>query len=101
MRAVFERRGIGLDALRLAMFVHEWAMLEAELGHRIGIEHYAVHGPDSRQTAYRRLRLFRETFATELGEEATPAALIVWPDGLPLPERAKADSFGLAVPVTP
>jgi non-ribosomal peptide synthetase component F len=101
MRAVFERRGLGLDAMQVAMFVHEWAMLEAERGHRVTSTEFANAGIDAPATAYRRLKLFREAFGDELGAEATPSDLIVWPEGLPLPAKSKRDAFGLAVPVAP
>jgi hypothetical protein len=89
MELVFGRLGVGLDATRIVMFVHEWAMVEAKLGHRIGIEEYASAGPDGRMTAYRRLKLFRTAFADEFGDECTPASLIVWPEGLPLPAKTE------------
>jgi hypothetical protein len=74
---------------RLVVFIHEWAMCEAELGERVGIERFGEWSR-SRRTAYRRLAEFREAFP-ELGDAGTPSNLIVWRDGLPA--RAAVESI--------
>lgn len=85
MQVVFARVGMGTDAWRLVVFVHEWAMAEAQLGERIGVERFAAWSSDSTRTAYRRLADFREAFP-ELGEHGTPSNMIVWRDGRPARE---------------
>jgi hypothetical protein len=88
MELVFARLGLGMDSMRLVLFVHEWAILEAKLGRRITVNEYAVEGPDSTATAYRRLDLFRRTFS----EYSTPSDLVMWPQGLPLPAATRPDT---------
>ena len=91
MDLMYRQLGLGMDSMRLVLFVHEWALLEAKLGHRVTPDEYATKGPDSRATAYRRLELFRRVFPTL----STPVDLIVWPDGLPLPADVPADVWRL------
>ncbi len=88
MEAVIGRVGLGIDSMRLVLYVHEWALLEAKLGRRITVNEYAELGPDSTATAYRRLYAFRRVFP----EFTTPADLVVWPEGLPLPAERRADT---------
>lgn len=67
-------------AVRIAVFVSEWGLAEAEAGHAIGAEDFAAwpQAP-SRRTVYRRLAEFRELFP----EFDTPAGMA--PQKLPQP----------------
>ncbi len=82
---MYGRLGLSVDSMRLVIFVHEWARLEAQLGREItSVEEFADHSVDSRRTVYRRVERFRREF----GAKATPRDLIDWPDGVPSLELA-------------
>lgn len=89
--AVIRTAGFSRRSWRLIVFIHEWALIEAAAGERIGIERYAAESVDSTRTAYNRLREFRETFYGSANAKQTPADMIVWPDGLPAREAIESD----------
>ncbi len=91
--AVVQRVGYNGRAMQIVVFVHEWARLEAKLGHRIGIEAFVEDSTASRRTCYLRLEQFREAFGDELGERCTPVDLIRWPDGIPSTEALEVGSW--------
>ncbi len=67
------RRGGYRRGAHAASFVHGWALVEHELGQKIGIEEFARFTGMSKRTAYRSLRRFREVFP----EARTPSDMIV------------------------
>ena len=77
MAIVVDRTGWGLTSMRQVTFIHQWAMAEGELGHRIGIEEFGAVWGQSVRTAYRRLDEFRRLFP-EYGPEGKPDALYTW-----------------------
>lgn len=95
IQLVVDRAGIGTETYRLIVFIHEWAMAEAERGERIGIEWFAAWSPGSNRTAYRRLAEFRQAFP-ELGDTGTPSDMIVWREGLPARDRVESIRWELS-----
>jgi hypothetical protein len=91
---VLRRTGVSVRSWRLVVFIHEWAMCEAEAGERVGIERFGAWWPESTRTAYRRLAEFQEVFGADLGPDATPSNMIVWPDGLPAREAIERERVG-------
>jgi hypothetical protein len=90
--ACLERAGYR-GGMRLALFIHSWATVEADRGHRINPEEFGDYwGHGTKRTAYNRLDEFRRAFP-ELGPKALPGDIIVWPDGVPTKAAIDADAI--------
>jgi hypothetical protein len=87
--AVIARCGFTRQMYRLVVFIHEWALCEAEAGEPVGIERFAAWWHDSPRTAYNRLEEFRQAF--DLEKPATPSSIIEWPDGYPTRDAIESD----------
>lgn len=60
---------------RLAFFMWTWAIVSERRGHQVGIEEFGAAWGKTTRRAYHYLAEFRAAYP-ELGEGATPAALI-------------------------
>jgi hypothetical protein len=74
LRLCIDRAGYRRGGL-MAEFILEWEIAVRKHGGSIGIEEFARWWKDSRMTAHRRLRVFRDAFP-ELGPHATPEAFM-------------------------
>jgi hypothetical protein len=80
--------------MRLALFIHSWATVEADFGRTVSPEEFGDYwGHGTKRTAYARLAEFRDVF-DPVARTKRPSDVLVWPDGYPSTDAVESDRVG-------